>query len=179
MHKIVRKHWFGLEIYTKNVIFGLNLPHLPKILDTTKNFQKSGLWSSIFMQKIKKLCWVDPEKGSENTRRDRTYLKGPLQQSWGYNSTTNFWYIDNFLTHKITKKLRNHSDQFLRSTTEEEQNKKNCPLWNIKQTSKNMVMTISCVLPYQLQNAPLFQQLFFVTARSFLSVDDKNKEINK
>ena len=128
MHKIVRKHWFGLEIYTKNVIFGLNLPHLPKILDTTKNFQKSGLWSSIFMQKIKKLCWVDPEKGSENTRRDRTYLKGPLQQSWGYNSTTNFWYIDNFLTHKITKKLRNHSDQFLRSTTEEEQNKKNCPL---------------------------------------------------
>ena len=38
MHKIVRKHLFGLEIYTKNVNFGLNLPHLSKILDTTKNF---------------------------------------------------------------------------------------------------------------------------------------------
>ena len=94
MHKIVRKHWFGLEIYTKNVIFSLNLPHWPKILDTTKNFQKSDLWSSILMQKIKKLCWVDPEKGLENTQRDRTYFIGPLQQSWGYNSTTNWQFFD-------------------------------------------------------------------------------------
>ena len=83
MHKIVWKHWFGLEIYTKNVNFGLNLPHLAKILDTTKNFWKSGLWFSIFMQKIKKLCWVDPEKGSENKRRDRANFIEPLQQSWG------------------------------------------------------------------------------------------------
>ena len=94
MHKIVRKHWFGLEIYTKNVIFSLNLLHLPKILDTTKNFQKFDLWSSILMQKIKKLCWVDPEKGLENTQRNRTYFIGPLQQSWGYNSTTNWQFFD-------------------------------------------------------------------------------------
>ena len=48
MHKIVRKHRFGLEIYTKNVILGLNLPHLPKILDIKKTFKNLayGLLSS-------------------------------------------------------------------------------------------------------------------------------------
>ena len=71
--------------------------------------------------------------------------------------------------------MRNYTDQFLRSNRGEEQNKK---IENIKQISKNITMKISCILSSQLQNPPLFQQCF-VTVRSFLSVNDKNKQINK